>query len=209
MFENRFDAAEKLLPLLEHYKANPDTIILAIPRGGLELGYVLARGLELPLDVIFTKKIGLPEYPEYAIGAVSDAHVFLASNFKDIPDLQEYIAHEVEEIRNTIKERTIKYRRGMPPFNIQNKTVIVIDDGIATGSTLLATLALIKEYKPKKIVIALPVAPPDALKKIQEKADEVVCVIVPEIFYSVGQFYKHFAQVEDSEAIKLLRDANA
>ena len=133
MFQDRFDAAQKLLPLLEKYRSNPNALILAIPRGGLELAYVLAKGLDLPLDVIFTKKIGYPSNPEYAIGAVSELHVFLNEAFKNIPELQGYIARKVDEIRKVIKERMIKYRKGMPPFNIQDKIVIVVDDGVATG----------------------------------------------------------------------------
>jgi putative phosphoribosyl transferase len=208
MFQNRFDAAEKLVPLLEQYKDNPEALVLAIPRGGLELGYVLARKLHLPLDVIFTKKIGFPSNPEYAIGAVSELHVFVNSNFKDIPELQEYIAHEVDSIRKVIKERNATYRKNMAPFDVKDKIVIVVDDGVATGSTMLSTLALIKEYNPKKIVVALPVASAEALKKIKEVADEVVCFTVPEFFVSVGQFYKHFDQVDDQEAIKLLQEAD-
>lgn len=206
MFKDRFDAAEQLLPLLQSYKDQANTVVLAIPRGGLELGYVLARGLNVPLDVIFTKKIGMPGNPEYAIGAVSDLHVFLNSNF-NIPELQDYVAHEVDSIRQIIHERIKKYRYSMPPFTIENKTVIVVDDGVATGSTLLATLALIKAYKPKKIVVALPVSSREAYKKIQQEADEVVCISVPTSFMSVGQFYEHFDQVSDEDAIRLLHEA--
>lgn len=119
-----------------------------------------------------------------------------------------YIAKEVATIRKVIKERNELYRKNMRPFDIENKIVIVVDDGVATGSTLLATLALIKEYKPKKIVAALPVATHEALEKIKKQADEVVCFAVPELFYSVGQFYRNFEQVEDEKAIKLLREAN-
>ncbi len=208
MFQTRYDAADQLLPLLEKYKNNPDAIIVAIPRGGLELGYVLAKKLCLPLDVIFTKKIGFPSNPEYAIGAASEKHIFLDSNFKNRPELQEYIAHEVATIRKIIKERNETYRKNMPPFSLQDKIVIIVDDGVATGNTLLITLALVKEYNPKKIVVALPVASKEALQKIKECADEVVCVEVPDVFYSVSQFYRNFEQVDDAQAIKLLRDAN-
>src|SRR5579872_2908938 len=139
MFKDRFDAAEQLLPLLAEYKSKPDTIVIAIPRGGLELGNVLTKGLNLPLDVIFSKKIGLPINPEFAIGAVSDKQVFVNDRFKDVPELQEYIAQQVKEIRTIIKERNAMYRKNMPPLNLANKTVIVVDDGVATGNTLLTT----------------------------------------------------------------------
>lgn len=208
LFIDRFDAAEKLVPLLQKYQAQPNTIVLAIPRGGLELGNVLAKRLHLPLDVIFTKKIGLPYNPEYAIGAASDAHVFVNKEFAYMPELQTYIQQEVASIRKVIRERTETYRHNLPPFVIKDKTVIVVDDGVATGSTLLATLALIKEYQPQKIVVALPVAPKHTLEKITHEADEVVCYATPEPFYSVGQFYQRFEQVDDEHAIKLLEEAN-
>jgi putative phosphoribosyl transferase len=208
MFEDRFDAAEKLLPMLDKYKSDPNAIVLAIPRGGLELGYVLAKGLNLPLDVIFTKKIGYPGQPEYAIGAASEFHVFVEPEYKNKIELQDYINKQVTLIREVIKERNLKYRKNLPPFNIENKTVIVVDDGVATGSTMLVTLELLKKFKPKKIVIALPVASSEAIKKIKLACDEVICYAVPEIFYGVGQFYRNFDQVEDEDAIKLLHEAN-
>lgn len=209
MFEDRFDAAEKLAHLLEKYSKNSQAIILAIPRGGIELGYVLAKRLHLPLDVIFTKKIGLPMNPEYAIGAVSSKHVFINNYYIDMPELQSYIETQIGVIRATIKERENLYRKGMAPFDLTGKIVIVVDDGVATGSTLLATIALIKEYHPAKIVVALPVCAQEAYDKIAPTVDEIVCVEIPNIFYSVGQFYKQFAQVEDKEVIRLLHEANS
>lgn len=208
MFNDRFDAARQLAPLLKQYKSDPNAIILAIPRGGLELGSVLAHKLHLPLDIILSKKIGFPGNPEAAIGAVSEKHVFVDERFKNIAQLQEYIAQEVTKIRTLLAQRNKQYREGMPPFTIQNKTVIVVDDGVATGNTLLATLALIKQYNPHKIIVALPVAPPDILQRLKEMADEVVCLEVPTYFISVGQFYKQFNQVDDQEAIRLLHEAN-
>ena len=208
MFKNRFDAAYTLVPLLKKYQSDPNAVVLAIPRGGLELGYILAQELKLPLDVIFTKKIGSPLNPEYAIGAVSELSIFLNDEFKNLPDFQQYAAQEAAKIREVIKERNLKYRHNMPPFNVHDKTVIVVDDGVATGNTLLATLALLKGYQPKKIVVALPIASYSALKKIEKNADEVVVFAVPEVFYSVSQFYEEFEQVDDQEAIHLLHKAN-
>jgi predicted phosphoribosyltransferase len=208
MFENRFDAAEQLARQLIQYKSHSNTVILAIPRGGLELGYVLAQRLNLPLDIIFSKKIGAPFNPETAIGAVSEKHVFIDERFKNIPELQEYITQEIKKIRVIIAQRTLHYRAGMPPFHITHKTVIVVDDGVATGHTLLATIELIKCYNPSTIIVALPVASPEALALIKHVADEVVCLLSPSYFMSVGQFYKTFNQVDDQEAIQLLHKAN-
>lgn len=208
MFEDRFDAGKKLIPLLEKYAHNQNAIILAIPRGAIEIGYVLAKNLHLSLDVIFTKKIGAPGNSEFAIGAVSSKHVFITDEFKNISALQHYIHNQTALIRDTIKERENLYRKGMEPFNIAHKIVIVVDDGVATGNTLLATIALVKEYHPQKIVVALPVCSKEAYEKIAPHVDEMVCERIPAIFYSVGQFYQRFEQVDDLEAIKLLHEAN-
>lgn len=208
IFEDRYDAARQLALLLQKYTDNPNAIILAVPRGGLELGYVLAKELHLPLDVIFTKKIGFPGNPEYAIGAASLSHVILNKDFENVPELKDYIDEQVHEIHTLLHERSVLYRDNKPPLNLANKIAIVVDDGVATGSTLMATLALIKQDKPQKIILALPVAPKDTFAKLQAQVDEIICVQVPEVFYSVGQFYKNFDQVDDLEAMRLLREAN-
>lgn len=208
MFKNRFDAAEQLVPYLQQYAHNPDAIVLAIPRGGLELGSVLAKQLKLPLDIILSKKIGAPFNPEAAIGAVSLKDVFIAEPFKSMPNLQPYIEQQIPLLRAKLHERAERYRKGMPPLDVHNKIVIIVDDGVATGNTLLATIALLKEQKPKKIIVALPVSPKDTLEKIKKESDEVICLLVPEVFYAVGQWYAMFNQVDDEEAIKLLHEAN-
>lgn len=208
MFNDRFDAARQLIPYLEAYRDNPTAIILAIPRGGLELGSVLARGLHLPLDVILSKKIGFPGNPEYAIGAVSLENVTISPQFADVPELEDYITEQIVEIRKLLNERNAQYRGNKPPLNLTDKIVIVVDDGVATGNTLRATLALIRQHRPAKIVVALPVAPATTLAELRKEADEVVCVLVPQVFLSVGQFYRHFYQVSDDEAIRLLQESN-
>lgn len=208
MFENRFDAAHQLVPELKKYANNPDALVVAIPRGGLQLGSVLAKELHLPLDVIFTKKIGYPGQPEYAIGAVSLDHLFVRQDYLDDPQLSDYIKQQTPLIRKLLHERAAQYRGNKPPLDLKDKIVIVVDDGVATGNTLLATLALIKEAKAQKIVVALPVSPVETLERIREHADEVVCLQVPAFFLGVGQFYRNFEQVEDAEAIRLLQEAH-
>lgn len=208
IFEDRFDAANKLVPLLNKYRNNPEAIVVAIPRGGLELGSVLAKELNLPLDVIFTKKIGFPGEPEYAIGAVGIEHTYINDQFKNIANtgFQNYITEEIIAIQDMLKQRALNYRGDRSPLDLKNKIVIVVDDGVATGSTLIATLMVIKNYNPKKIIVALPVASVEAFKKLQEYSDEVICLLVPEHFYGVGQFYKRFDQVDDTTAISLLNE---
>jgi putative phosphoribosyl transferase len=204
MFADRYDAAQKLVPLLSHYKKDPNAIVIAIPRGGVEIGYVIATELHLPLDVMFVKKLTLPSKPEYAIGAVSDTRVFVDKRFDEIPALQSLIEEQIATLRTTLQERMRHYRKGMPPLKLGGKTIIVVDDGVATGNTLLMTLAIIKEYNPYKIVVAIPVASTQAKKMLEQNADEVICYAVPDIFFSVGQFYKQFLPVDDVRALHLL-----
>lgn len=208
MFKDRFDAAHQLVPYLKKYAHNPEAIVLAIPRGGLQLGYVLARELHLPLDVIFTKKIGYPGNPEYAIGAVSMEHIFISPDFTHEPWVKEYAQQEAIKIRALLRERIKTYRDDKPPLNLANKIVIVVDDGVATGQTLLSSLELIGQDKPQKIVVALPIASQQALEYLRAKADEVICLTTPPLFYGVGQAYQNFDQVDDEEALRLLQEAN-
>jgi len=207
-FKDRFDAAQQLVPPLLRYKNDPNAVIIAIPRGALELGSVLSKELNVPLDVIFTKKIPHPTNSEYAIGAASAEHMQLDEPFRHVPGINEYVQGQLERIRAMIKQRNASYRAHMPPLNLAGKTVIVVDDGIATGNTMLATLAFIKQQHPKKIIVALPVAPADSLERVKMQADEVICLMIPAHFRAVSQFYQHFPQVEDATAITLLQEAN-
>lgn len=208
MFEDRFDAAAQLALPLKEYNNSPNAVIIALPRGGLQLGSVLARALHLPLDIILTKKIGYPGNPEYAIGAVSLEHSIISPDFSYVPELQSYIKQQIKDIRQLLHDRNVLYRGNKPPLKLTNKIVIVVDDGAATGNTLMATLALIKQDGPEKVVVALPVASAQALKRLREEADEVICLHTPSLFFSVGQFYKHFDQVDDQEAIRLFHESN-
>ncbi len=207
MFSDRYDAANQLLGSLEQYKNNKDVVVIAIPRGALEIGYVLAKDLNAPLDVVFSKKIGAPGQPELAIGALTqDAEVIDPIYQAEYP---EYIQAEKKRIRELLKERYKKYHGDAKPIDLKDKIVIVTDDGIATGKTFLLALDHIKKQKPKKIIVAVPVAPTDIIEKLKKKADEVICLLTPATFLSIGQFYRSFDQVEDERAIDLLREANA
>lgn len=205
MFIDRVDAAEQLAKKLEKYANNPDAVIIAIPRGGLELGAVLAQKLHLPLDVLFSKKIGYPGNPEFAIGAITQDDVIIDPLFANRPDMQEYIAAETKRIRQLLHERRQKYRGDQKPLDVKNKIVIVTDDGIATGNTMLLTLKALKKLQPKKLIVALPVGPPERVAHLKKIADEVHCLLTPEHFFGVGQAYRHFGQVEDADAIRLLQ----
>ncbi len=209
MFTDRFDAAKQLSRKLEQYKGNKDAIILAIPRGALQIGFQMAKDLRLKLDIIITKKIGHPYSSEFAIGSVGLGEVILDKDIiamEGIPE--EYVDRQIKDLEETIKQRYERYRGKKPFPNLNGKIVIITDDGIATGHTMLAAIRIIKKQNPKKIVVAVPVAPPDAIERLQQEADEVVCLLAPEIFFAIGEFYKSFEQVEDDEAIRYLDEAN-
>jgi len=207
MFKSRFDAAQEMIRYLVRFKDNKNAIILAIPRGGLQIGYVLAKELHVPLDVALTKKIGHPTQEEYAIGAVSlTGEVLDPKVSREVsPD---YIKNQIKEIRATLRERYKKYLGGKKPHSLEDKIVILTDDGVATGKTMLATIDLVKKDKPKKIIVAIPVAPLEAISMLEVHVDEVICLSTPPGFSAVGQFYENFEQVSDEEAITLLKEAN-
>jgi predicted phosphoribosyltransferase len=165
--------------------------------------------LSIPLDIIIVKKIPFPGNPEYAIGAVGmdevviDREVVAANSISD-----KYIDGEVKELTGAIKERYRNYRGDRPLPGLKGKTVILTDDGLATGHTMLAAVDIVKRQGPKKIVLAVPVAPPETIRKFEGVVDEVVCLDQPSFFFAIGQFYEDFGQVEDEEAIRLLKEAN-
>lgn len=207
MFRDRLDAAGRLAAKLQRYRGLKEAVILAIPRGGLPIGGVLARELGLKLDVILTKKIGHPANPEFAIGAVSltDAAIDAALVERErIPS--GFIASEIARVRESLRQRYRMYRGAARPLPVAGKTVILTDDGAATGRTLLAAIELLRSEGAGKIVAALPVAPPDTVKVLERSADEVVCLEVPGDFMAIGQFYENFSQVADEEAVSILRD---
>jgi predicted phosphoribosyltransferase len=204
MFKDRFDAGKKLAKALQHYK-NRDGVVLAVPRGGVEIGYVLAQELDLPLEIVLSKKIGHPNQPEFAIGAVS-LESRIVNERPDVSD--EYIEKETSRLRQLLRERYKSYYGDRQPLSLEDKIVIIVDDGIATGNTLLSTVELVRHHRPRWVVVAIPVAPPDSLRHIEQAkgVDEVVCLLAPRDFYAVGQFYENFEQVEDEEVVRLLKE---
>jgi putative phosphoribosyl transferase len=206
MFSDRLDAAERLVRKLRRYRDLKDAVVLAVPRGGLPIGAVLARELGLKLDVILTKKIGHPSNPEFAIGAVSLTGQAVDSALierEGIPS--DYIETMVARIRESLWQRYRMYRGTSRPLDVAGKTVILTDDGAATGRTLLAAIDLLRNGGAGKIVVALPVAPPDTVATLQRGADEVVCLEVPEDFMAIGQYYRDFSQVPDEDAVAILK----
>lgn len=203
-YTDRYDASIKLIPLLEKYR-NDKSIILAIPRGGVPIGYYIARAFHFPMDLLLTKKIGHPLNKELAIGAVSLEDEII-DNYPYIPD--EYIENQIIEIRESLKQRYKKFLGNRSPIDLKDKTVIIVDDGIATGNTLLAAIKMIRSRFPKKIIVAVPVAPTDSAKKISDQVDELICPLITNDFVGVGGYYLDFYQVSDEEVTQFMDEIN-
>jgi predicted phosphoribosyltransferase len=204
-FKDRYDAAMQLSVKLEKYRQESG-IILAVPRGGVPIGYHLAKHLGFALDLLMTKKIGHPSHEEYAIGAVG-LEDSIIEDIKDIPDA--YVQEAVARIRQQLKERYRQFMGRSDPTDVRGKTVIVVDDGIATGRTILATLKMLRRKQPKRLVVAVPVASAQAAERIRQEVDEFICLYIPSPFYGVGRFYEDFSQTEDEEVTALLKELNA
>jgi predicted phosphoribosyltransferase len=206
MFKNRVDAGRQLAERLIGY-TDQNVLVVAIPRGGLPLGAIIAKALNAPLDVVLTKKIGHPLNREYAIGAVSLQNKYISESSDAA---LHYIEEETKRIREILIQRQKQYYKNITPIDVKDKIVIVVDDGVATGNTMLATIALIKEEKPAKIVVAVPVASYEAFNKLNESSTigDVICLETPENFRAVSQFYEEFDSVLDERAIHILEELN-
>ena len=208
MFIDRKQAGILLAKELKQYQNKTDAVVVTIPRGGVPVGFEISQALNLPLEIVLSKKIGHPFNKEYAIGAVTLKSSVLSEAAEEVS--HEYIEDETGRIRGLLQQRYDWYYGMKKPLELTNKTVIIVDDGIATGNTLLSSIQLIEQEEPKEIVIALPVAPPSALNKIRDlrSVTEVICILETRNFRAVGQFYEQFNQVSDEEVIALLKKAN-
>ena len=204
LFINREEAGGLLAEKLEKYRGT-DAIILAVPRGGVTIGYEIAKKLELPLDIVLSKKIGHPENEEFAVGSVS-LDSAIVNKYAGMP--KGYIEKEITRIRKELKQKYALFMGDRQPIDITNKTIIVVDDGIATGSTLLATIDMLRKNNPAKLVIAVPVVPQSNVGIINMSADEFIYLSAPAHFSGVGGFYENFEQVSDEEVVHMLNEIN-
>lgn len=207
IFANRADAGRQLAERLGA-KTLEWPVVLALPRGGVPVGFEVAKTLQAPLDVLLVRKIGAPGHEEFALGAVVEADTPIVVVNPDVP--ARYAAHIREEAQRQaaeIDERRQAYRGGAPMISLRGRTAIVVDDGIATGASFRAALEALRQTDAAKIVAAIPVAPDDSLAAVEALSDEVVCLATPEPFYAVGLHYGDFSQTTDEEVVTLLRRA--
>jgi predicted phosphoribosyltransferase len=205
-FRNRIDAGQRLARLLDKYK-DRDAVVYALPRGGVPVGKEVARALNCPLDLIIVRKIGHPWNPEYALGAVAeDGPLVVNESELARVDRQWFEAEKHRQLQEARRRREL-YLRGKEPISAAQKIAILVDDGIATGSTMLVAVKKVKQEKPARIVVAVAVSPKDTAQRFAAEVDEFVAVTIPEFFLgAIGYYYEDFSQVSDEEVIALLTD---
>jgi predicted phosphoribosyltransferase len=208
-FRDRIDAGRQLAERLSSYAGRPDVIVLGLPRGGIPVAYEVARALGAPLDVFVVRKLGWPMQPELAMGAIASGGVLVLN--EDVIEMvgagPELIESVAEEERRELARREREYRGDRPPPPIRGRTVILVDDGLATGSTMRAAARAVRKQDPARLVIAVPVGAPETCESLRAEADEVVCVLQPPFFQAVGLWYDRFEQTTDAEVRRLLEDA--
>jgi putative phosphoribosyl transferase len=208
-FRDRHDAGQQLAAALEAYRGS-DGLVLALPRGGVPVGFEVARTLGLPMDVVLVRKIGAPDFPELGLGAILDGdEPQIVLNDEIVGILKppaSYLATEAKREFKEFERRRALYRGDKPPPQVAGRTVIVVDDGIATGGTVRIVLRHLRRAGPVRLVLAAPVAPRDTIRALQPEADAVVCLRTPEPFQSVGAYYLDFEQTSDAEVLALLNE---
>lgn len=209
-FLDRHDAGKKLAQKLSEYMDRADVIVLALPRGGVPVGYEVAQVLNVPLDVLIVRKLGLPEREELAIGAIASGGVRVLNEdiIHSLKIDQTTIAAVTKQEMEELQRREQQFRGSRPAPDIKDRTVILVDDGLATGATMLAAVAALRTQQPARIVVAVPAAAPEAIRLLQPKVDEAVYGIAPFLFEGVGKWYEDFSQTTDEEVQRLLTESN-
>ncbi|RLG05911.1 MAG: phosphoribosyltransferase [Thaumarchaeota archaeon] len=205
LFKDRLEAGEKLAEILSDYRGERAAVI-AVPRGGVEVGYAIASKLDIPLEVTVPRKIGSPMDPELAVGAVAeDGTIYVEEEVSRMLGVgEDWIRIEAERELQEVRRRLEIYRGGKPLPSLEGYTILLVDDGIATGATIIATARFLRKLNPEKLIIAAPVAPPEVLPKLSKEADDIRCLETPTPFFAIGQFYQSFPQLSDSEVLEYL-----
>ena len=205
IFSNREEAGERLAAALDDLKGE-DVVVLGIPRGGVVVARQVAKALDAQLDIVVTKKIGAPEEPEFAIGAVTqEGEVVLNEQAIKLLGIEpSYLKSEAARLAQEVKERTARFRGDRPSLQLKGRMVVIVDDGVATGSTVSAAVRSARRQGPSSVVVAVPVAPEEAVMELSKEADRVVCLATPEPFFAIGQFYEDFDQVQDEDVRAIL-----
>jgi predicted phosphoribosyltransferase len=206
IFQDRVDAGRRLAAKLDHYGGQRDVIVLALPRGGVPVGFEVARALEAPLDVFLVRKLGVPGREELAMGAIASGGVRVINEdvVRELRIPQRWIDLAAADETAELRRREEAYRDGRPAPDVRNKTVILVDDGLATGASMRAAVAALRYMNPARIVVAVPVGAAETCREFRGLADEVVCAETPDPFYAVGSWYRDFSQTTDEEVRELL-----
>lgn len=206
IFRNRTDAGRQLASKLAKYAGRADVVVLALPRGGVPVAFEVARELKAPLDIFLVRKLGVPAQKELAMGAIASGGVLVRNE-----DVVRYLSISDEVIdsvaaseQRELERRERAYRDAQPPLEVKGRIVILVDDGLATGSTMRAAVAALRQQEPKRIVVAVPVAAPETCAELRAEVDEVVCAATPRPFHGVGLWYEDFSQTTDEEVRELL-----
>jgi putative phosphoribosyl transferase len=210
LYANRRHAGQVLAAELHEYAGRADVMVVALPRGGVPVAYEIATRLHVPLEVLVVRKLGVPGHPELAMGALAGGGVSVLNDdvVSELAIPETTIAAVIAAERRELARRELAYRHGRPPIDVDDEIVILVDDGLATGSTMRAAIAALKQRGPKRIVVAVPIASGAKREELAELVDDIVCAIAPDPFYAVGFWYDDFAQITDDEVGQLLEAAN-